>query len=147
MGAPIEGLEYLADGSLVAPDRRMSRYERGVQSRPSEDKDLRTEAERDRGRIAYSPFLRRLAGVTQVTSPDLSSTRMHSRASHTHKVATIAREIAENIVRRASVDSGVADVIRTAGGLDVTACEAAGLAHDLGHHLLVMQARSNSTLS
>ena len=58
---------------------------------------------------------------------------MHSRASHTHKVAMVAREIADNIVRRAENDRGIAEVIKAAGGLDLAACEAAGLAHDLGH--------------
>jgi dGTPase len=48
-------------------------------------------------------------------------------------VATIAREIAENIARRAATDDVIAQVILDLGGLDITACEAAGLAHDLGH--------------
>jgi dGTPase len=45
----------------------------------------------------------------------------------------ISREIAEHLVRKASNDSELASLIEAAGGLDVTACEAAGLAHDLGH--------------
>jgi len=58
---------------------------------------------------------------------------MHSRESHTHKVALVARELAELVVRRARVDRAVADLVYEHGGLDIAACEAAGLAHDLGH--------------
>jgi dGTPase len=58
---------------------------------------------------------------------------MHSRASHTYKVAMVSREIADSIVRRAWNDPDVAAVIFSAGGLDIAACETAGLAHDLGH--------------
>lgn len=109
------------------------RYARSGKPTTRDEIDYRTETERDRGRLSYSPYLRRLAGVTQVTSPDLTSTRMHSRASHTHKVASIAREIAEHVVRRAWDEPDTAAVIASAGGLDISACEAAGLAHDLGH--------------
>jgi dGTPase len=123
----------LRDGSLVDPARCEERYARHLGAKGRSSRDQRTETERDRGRISYSPFLRRLAGVTQVTSPDLTATRMHSRASHSYKVATVAREIAENLVRRAMNSSRVAEVIRAQGGLDVSACEAAGLAHDMGH--------------
>lgn len=128
------GLLRFKDGSLCRPDAYERRYSTlGSGLRARDEDDIRTETERDRGRLSYSPYLRRLAGVTQVTSPDLTATRMHSRASHTYKVATIAREIAEFVVRRAAEDERVAEIVSDAGGLDVTACEAAGLAHDLGH--------------
>ncbi|KRE65823.1 hypothetical protein ASG79_11925 [Arthrobacter sp. Soil761] len=47
----------------------------------------------------------------------------------------LAREIAENVIRKAMDTSGgeVTAVIESVGGLDITACETAGLAHDLGH--------------
>lgn len=126
------GLSLDPSGSLVVEEHRERRYGREL---PAQDRhgDSRTETERDRGRVAYSPYLRRLAGVTQVISPDLTASRMHSRASHTHKVALVARELAEAISRRAQNDEEVARVIAAHGGLDVPACEAAGLAHDLGH--------------
>ena len=95
--------------------------------------DFRVETEKDRGRLQYSPYLRRLAGVTQVISPELTSSMLHSRASHTYKVAMISREIAEHLNRKAAEDANTAALIEAAGGLDTTACEAAGLAHDLGH--------------
>ncbi|MFJ3490686.1 deoxyguanosinetriphosphate triphosphohydrolase family protein [Leifsonia aquatica] len=127
------GLAVLEDGSLVDENRYDQRYARGHEPAPTNGKDLRTETERDRARIGYSPFLRRLAGVTQVMSPELTSSHLHTRASHSYKVAMVAREIAEHLVREARRDSALADFILRMGGLDVTACEAAGLAHDLGH--------------
>lgn len=127
------GLHELADGSLVLPERYADRYGRGEDNPPAEAKDSRTETERDRGRLGYSPALRRLAGVTQVVSPDLSAARRHSRESHTHKVALVSRELAELIIRRAQDDDDIAALIAEEGGLDIAACEAAGLAHDLGH--------------
>lgn len=127
------GLLELSDGSLVHPDRFNDRYGRGDRPPVIRDSDPRTETERDRGRLGYSSSLRRLAGVTQVVSPDLAAARMHSRESHTHKVALVSRELAELVVRRAREDQAVASLIYEVGGLDIAACEAAGLAHDLGH--------------
>lgn len=127
------GLIELPDGSLVRPDRYDDRYGRGESDPVERPGDSRTETERDRGRLGYSPSLRRLAGVTQVVSPDLSVARRHSRESHTHKVALVSRELAELVVRRARDSSDIASLIYDEGGLDIAACEAAGLAHDLGH--------------
>lgn len=127
------GLLELPDGSLVRPGRYDDRYGRGANLPVDRDGESRTETERDRGRLGYSSALRRLAGVTQVVSPDLAAARMHSRESHTHKVSLVARELAELVVRKARTDRDVADLIFEAGGLDIAACEAAGLAHDLGH--------------
>lgn len=45
----------------------------------------------------------------------------------------IAREIAEYLSRQANRRHDIKDAIGRAGGLDVVACEVAGLAHDLGH--------------
>lgn len=127
------GLKRLQDGSLVVLEKYSDRYSR-AEGLAERDGDRRTETERDRGRIAYSSALRRLAGVTQVVSPDLAAARMHSRQSHTFRVALVARELAEQVVRQAEGgDEGAIGVIKAAGGLDIAACEAAGLAHDLGH--------------
>lgn len=128
------GLSKLADGSLVVESSAVRRQKRlsGHDSKPNE-RDHRTESEKDRGRVSYSPFLRRLAGVTQVVSPNLRSSHLHTRESHSQKVALVAREIAEDIVRRADSEKGLAETIAAFGGLNITACETAGLAHDLGH--------------
>lgn len=122
----------LPDGSWVDERRRSSRYGR-IENLTTSSADLRTETERDRGRLGYSAYLRRLAGVTQVVSPELASAQMHSRSSHTHKVAMIAREIADHIARNAETNDEWLSIIAEAGGLDIGACEAAGLAHDIGH--------------
>jgi len=45
----------------------------------------------------------------------------------------ISREIAEALLRRSESEPVLKGAIDRAGGLDVAACEAAGLAHDLGH--------------
>lgn len=125
-------LKSLADGSLVATGRETERYDRKATSKNGTGDD-RTPTERDRGRLGYSAYLRRLAGVTQVVSPELASSQMHSRSSHTHKVAMIAREIADHVIRGAARKPDWHRVIENAGGLDIAACEAAGLAHDIGH--------------
>ncbi|SFR56994.1 dGTPase [Microbacterium azadirachtae] len=125
-------MHRLADGSWIDPARAAERYGRRMDSPPGGD-DFRTPTERDRGRLGYSAYLRRLAGVTQVVSPELASAQMHSRSSHTHKVAMIAREIADHVARGAEKNPAWLRVIAQAGGLDISACEAAGLAHDIGH--------------
>lgn len=80
----------------------------------------------DRDRILYSNAFRRLAGVTQVVSPGEGEI-FHNRLTHSLKVAQIARRIAEVFCQRH------ADQVRSWGGLDPDVCEAAALAHDLGH--------------
>lgn len=130
--SPAITLDPLADGSVVDPDRQEQRHKRGENS-PKAERDYRTPAERDRGRLGYSEYLRRLAGVTQVVSPELASAQMHSRSSHTHKVAMISREIADHIVRSLPDKPEWLEVVAANGGLDIAACEAAGLAHDIGH--------------
>lgn len=85
----------------------------------------RGEFERDRDRILYSAQFRRLGGVTQVTSPvELHS--FHNRLTHSLEVAQIARRTAERLLRR-DTSGSLTDYLHP----DV--CEAAALAHDLGH--------------
>lgn len=97
------------------------RYARRV----PEPQDQRTEAQRDRDRILYSSAFRRLGGVTQVVSAE-EAELYHSRLTHSLKVAQLARRIAEDLLRRTPEPPWQASV-------DPDVCEAAALAHDLGH--------------
>jgi dGTPase len=81
----------------------------------------------DRDRIVSSPFLARLAGVTQVISPGGAGLLVHNRLTHSLKVAQVGRAIAERL-RAASPD-----LSEKLGGCDPDVVEAAALAHDLGH--------------
>lgn len=125
---------WLPDGSLCAPDLFEARYSRlsSVSSKPNAS-DMRTETEKDKDRVAYSGYLQRLSGVTQVVSPGVGRPFMHSRLTHTYKVALVSRGIAEDALRKASSDEKFEQLLVSLGGLDRAACEAAGLAHDLGH--------------
>ena len=137
-GLRAAGLLREANGSIALADPQSSAFPdrlkrlSGGQSKPNAS-DKRTETEKDRGRLSYSGYLRRLAGVTQVVSPSLTLSHLHTRESHTQKVALVAREIGEDISRRAEDSREVLATLVAMGGLDVPACEAAGLAHDLGH--------------
>src|SRR3954451_7105097 len=51
----------------------------------------------DRDRIAASPFFARLAGVTQVVSPNGAGLLLHNRLTHSLQVAQVARAIAEHL--------------------------------------------------
>lgn len=83
----------------------------------------------DRDRVASSPFFARLAGVTQVVSPNGSGLLLHNRLTHSLKVAQVARAIAE----RLTDDPDSAQLLDKLGGCDHDVVEAAALAHDLGH--------------
>lgn len=102
----------------------MRRLERYFEQDRAEDNRGRTE--RDRDRILYSSHLRRLTGITQVVDAGQGRT-FHNRLVHTHKVEQLARRIAEKLNRDDFENC------QELGGLDVSACEAAALAHDLGH--------------
>jgi dGTPase len=90
--------------------------------------DHRTKTERDCDRITYSDAFRRLGGVTQVVAVG-EMPLFHTRLTHTLKVAQLARRISEHILREEQFQ----DILHEIGGLDSSAAEAAGLAHDLGH--------------
>ncbi|MEU4425402.1 dGTP triphosphohydrolase [Actinoplanes sp. NPDC024001] len=81
----------------------------------------------DRDRIVSSPFLARLAGVTQVISPGGAGLLVHNRLTHSLKVATVGRAIAERL------RDDQPDLAEKLGGCDPDVVEAAALAHDLGH--------------
>lgn len=100
------------------------RNDRHRTERPKAD-DHRLPAQHDRDRIVYSSMFRRLAGVTQVVSPDHGHA-FHNRLTHTIKVAQLARRLAERLLQRQNAEA-------TAHQLDVEVAEAAALAHDLGH--------------
>jgi dGTPase len=82
----------------------------------------------DRDRIAAAPFFARLAGVTQVVTPNAAGLLVHNRLTHSLTVAQVARAIAERIT---AADTG--GVLDRLGGCDPDVVEAAALAHDLGH--------------
>lgn len=89
-------------------------------------RDLRSDAEHDCDRILYSDAFRRLGGVTQVVAVG-EKPLFHTRLTHTLKVAQLARRMAESLEEEDSA------LLRSMGGVDPAAAEAAGLAHDLGH--------------
>lgn len=93
-------------------------------------KDPRSDWQRDRDRLIYSPFLRRLAGVTQVVSSSEGEV-FHNRLTHSLKVAQLGRRVAEYALERQEGDKTDPSNLATVLSPDVV--EAAGLAHDLGH--------------
>ena len=97
--------------------------------RGSSAADQRSQFQRDRDRILYSEAFRRLQGVTQVVSADEGAI-VHNRLTHSLKVGQVARRIAEKLISDDSIPKGHLDRL---GGVDPDVCEAAGLAHDLGH--------------
>lgn len=111
----------------VTPDvaRKRDRRESG---RAKGEGDVRSESSRDCDRITYSWAWRRLDGVTQVLTPYSDYPTWHNRLTHSEKVAQVSRTIAATVLQRER-----SALIRKLGGIDVYVCEAAGLAHDLGH--------------
>lgn len=130
----LQGGPWLLDGSLCQPELLAARYARkGDQARSTNARDRRTPTERDGDRIHYSAFCRRLGGIAQIISPTLTHSAIHNRLTHSFKVSLVAREIANDLLRTAQQDQTVRAVITDLGGLDISACAAAGLAHDIGH--------------
>ena len=72
----------------------------------------------DRDRIVSSPFLARLAGVTQVISPGGAGLLVHNRLTHSLKVAQVGRAIAER------VSASDPDLVDKLGGCDPDVVEA-----------------------
>lgn len=94
---------------------------------PAEGDDgNRTPFERDRDSILYTTAFRRLAGVTQVVSPNEGQV-YHNRLTHTLEVAQIAQRLTQYLLKSQS------DLAAQHGGIDSNVVEAAALAHDLGH--------------
>lgn len=101
--------------------------------RPSKG-ETRRPGRRDRDKIMYTAEWRRLAGVTQVISPDGEDAPVHTRLTHSEKVAQIAWSIGNRLFCDPTVEGEVARArIADHGGLDLDMLEAAAMAHDLGH--------------
>lgn len=93
----------------------------------SSESDRRTPFQRDRDRILYADYFRRLSGVTQVASSSEGGI-FHNRLTHSVKVAQVARRLAELLLAKHSKNYE-----HLAANLDPDVVEAAALAHDLGH--------------
>lgn len=91
------------------------------------DSDRRTPFQRDRDRILYADYFRRLSGVTQVASSSEGGI-FHNRLTHSIKVAQVARRLAELLLAEHS-----STYPQLTSCLDADVVEAAALAHDLGH--------------
>ena len=103
------------------PDSQASELQR----RHDESDDRRGRTQRDRDRVLYSSAFARLSGVTQVAPAD-EGAPYHTRMTHSLKVAQISRRIAEYLQEDYPSEASTANV-------DPDSCEAAALAHDLGH--------------
>jgi dGTPase len=102
-------------------DRRYDEH-RTVEETDSRSR-LRTHGERDRDRVLYSTAFQRLAGITQVV-PTGTGHVVHSRLTHSLKVAQVARRLAQRLVEKHP---------ELAVELDADRVEASALVHDLGH--------------
>lgn len=92
--------------------------------------DSRRIARRDRDKLLYTYAWRRLAGVTQVVSPDGEDALLHTRLTHSEKVAQVAWSIGSDLINGTEEQCSK---IAANGGLDLDIIETAALAHDLGH--------------
>ncbi len=79
-------------------------------------------------RLLHSPYFHRLSSVTQVVPTTTQTALVHTRMTHSMKVAQLARELSESLLKRTD-----ADLIGKLGGLDPDVAASAGLAHDFGH--------------
>ncbi|MBD8537668.1 dGTP triphosphohydrolase [Frigoribacterium sp. CFBP 8751] len=103
---------------------------RPVGTKAEEGEDARTFGQRDSDRVLYAPEFRRLAGVTQVISPQADFV-FHDRLTHSLKVAQVARRLAEQLRSNFLKENSGFDEANLL--LDGDVCYTAALAHDLGH--------------
>jgi dGTPase len=89
--------------------------------------DGRSAFKRDRDRVLYSTYFRRLAGITQVVHAGEGHV-FHNRMTHSLKVAQVARRLSEYIIKESDPD-----LVESLGGVDADVAETAGLCHDIGH--------------
>ena len=99
--------------SVIPADSARERRLTGS-ARADDDPDRRTDGRRERDRIFYSPAWRRLGGVTQVLTPLREGMILHTRLTHSEKVAQIARGLAESLL----ANEAQHDTILELGGLD-----------------------------
>lgn len=99
--------------------------------RQGDSTDSRRGARRDHDKIYYTSAWRRLAGVTQVISPDGEESPLHTRLTHSEKVALTAWSIGSNLINAQNEE--IKHRIANHGGLDLDMVATAALAHDLGH--------------
>lgn len=102
----------------------------GANVTPPAASDHRRQARKDRDKVVYATSWRRLGGVTQVVTPDAEDLPVHTRLTHSQKVAQVATSIADHLFRQGN---DVLDLLEELGGLDLHIVEFAALAHDLGH--------------
>jgi dGTPase len=124
--ATVRSVVRIAPSSAAQTERDTRRS--GKVGRGDEN-DPRSAARHDRDRILYSSPWQRLAGVTQVVTPEAGGALTHSRLTHSLKVAQLARSIAELLLGRSDERPN----LLVLGGLDADVAEACALAHDLGH--------------
>lgn len=114
----------------VSTDAQATRDQRhSARTRSSVAGDVRSPSRRDRDKVLYASAFQRLAGVTQVVTPEPGGALTHNRLTHSLKVAQVARSIAELLLSQDPLRPALVQL----GGLDADVAEAAGLAHDLGH--------------
>lgn len=104
---------------------------------------FRSPSRRDRDRLRYSRYFRRLSGVTQVTHSE-EAQLYHNRLTHSLKVAQVASALARMFLIREGIDPNHCDgrslnshnqpdENSLATSLDPYVVEAAAHAHDMGH--------------
>jgi dGTPase len=116
----------LAKSSPKVPQTEKLRKQR-LHPRTAARDDDRDAFQRDRDRVLYSTYFRRLAGITQVVHAGEGHV-FHNRMTHSIKVAQVARRLAEYIVEASDPDE-----LSAIGGLNPDVAETAGLCHDIGH--------------
>ncbi|WP_179273109.1 MULTISPECIES: deoxyguanosinetriphosphate triphosphohydrolase family protein [unclassified Rhodococcus (in: high G+C Gram-positive bacteria)] len=100
-------------------------------SNETADASLRDCFEIDFDRVLYSAEFRRLAGVTQVISPQ-DDYVFHDRLTHSLKVSQMAARIASYLRRSYEAGHGKGSASSELK-VNPTVCATAGLIHDIGH--------------
>lgn len=114
------------------PALEQRRLERVHSEEPAADRPLAVGLESDYRidleRLRFTPSFARLADVTQVVSSGATDGVVHNRLTHSIKVTVVARSIAVALLKSESPER-----LAALGGLNHVVCQAAAVAHDLGH--------------